>query len=330
MSELLKKISISDIEKLRLLITLGDPKEKKDICSLKKFIEQYKEFAKANRSISYYNSIELSFIHLTNYFSDERSIDSIELQEFEKFVTFLQQKAKRGYEVYFRNLRAAFNKAKDWGYICTNNLARIKLPKRQKTVPQFISSNELYIITERIELELIKDFVKTAFYTGMRLSELENLRWKNVDLNTRIITVGDESFITKSRKQRFVPICDELFELLLKRKANASKHNSSRKQATHILRIDNSLTGNSFVFKKNNGDKYTGDFFSRNFKKACIAAGINKSLHFHSLRHSFASNLAQKGISLYIIKELLGHSSIQTTEIYSHLNLETLKEAINR
>ena len=56
---------------------------------------------------------------------------------------------------------------------------------------------------------------------------------------------------------------------------------------------------------------------------------MDKSIHFHSLRHSFASNLAQQGVSLYVIKELLGHSSVSTTEIYSHLNFETLKEAIS-
>ena len=55
---------------------------------------------------------------------------------------------------------------------------------------------------------------------------------------------------------------------------------------------------------------------------------MDKGFHFHSLRHSFASNLAQQGVSLYTIKELLGHSSISTTEIYSHLNMETLREAI--
>ena len=88
-------------------------------------------------------------------------------------------------------------------------------------------------------------------------------------------------------------------------------------------------SGSSYVFCKGNGEKYTGDYFYRSFKRACIAAGMDKSIHFHTLRHSFASNLAQQGVSLYVIKELLGHSSVSTTEIYSHLNIESLKEAIS-
>ena len=73
-----------------------------------------------------------------------------------------------------------------------------------------------------------------------------------------------------------------------------------------------------------------GDHFSRKFKKACRAASVDERIHFHTLRHSFASRLAQEGVSLYVIKELLGHSSITTTEIYSHLNVESLRGAIEK
>jgi len=125
----------------------------------------------------------------------------------------------------------------------------------------------------------------------MRLGEIINLKWKNVNLATKIITVCDEEFITKGR-EKIIPV------------------------------------GNSYVFCKNNGEKFTGDYISQMFKRACKAAGMDSRIHFHTLRHSFASNLAQKGVSLYTIKELLGHSSISTTEIYSHLNIEALQKAI--
>ena len=85
-----------------------------------------------------------------------------------------------------------------------------------------------------------------------------------------------------------------------------------------------------YVFSKRNGERFTGDHFSRRFKIVCKAAGLDNSIHFHSLRHSFASNLVQHGVPLYTIKELLGHSSISTTEIYSHLNMETLRKAVGK
>ncbi|MCL5028275.1 MAG: tyrosine-type recombinase/integrase [Bacteroidetes bacterium] len=63
-------------------------------------------------------------------------------------------------------------------------------------------------------------------------------------------------------------------------------------------------------------------------KKVCRKVGMDEKVHFHSLRHSFASTLVQKGVNLYSVKELLGHSSITTTEVYSHLNMAALHEAV--
>lgn len=175
-----------------------------------------------------------------------------------------------------------------------------------------------------------------AFGTGMRLNEIVNLWWKNVNIATRIITVGDEDFTTKGRNQRYIPISDEVFEVLEVRRKMMQGAGAEGSEPL-ILSIQNPLSvspfikggeGALYVFAKSNGDPFTGDHFSKRFKRACKAAGIDKSIHFHSLRHSFASNLVQKGVSLYTIKELLGHSSITTTEIYSHLNMDSLKEAI--
>jgi site-specific recombinase XerD len=145
-----------------------------------------------------------------------------------------------------------------------------------------------------------------------------------VNLSTRIITVGDAEFTTKARNQRYIPICEEALTSILSQRER--KNDTPR-----ILRIHPSQRGelkSGFVFCKANGEAFTGDYVSKIFKKACKAAGIDKAIHFHSLRHSFASNLVQKGVSLYTIKELLGHSSISTTEVYAHLNMDSLKEAI--
>ena len=74
---------------------------------------------------------------------------------------------------------------------------------------------------------------------------------------------------------------------------------------------------------------YSTDYVSKSFKKACRAAGIEENIHFHSLRHSTASLLVQGGKSLYVVQNILGHASINTTQIYAHLQLETLREAID-
>jgi site-specific recombinase XerD len=146
----------------------------------------------------------------------------------------------------------------------------------------------------------------------MRLNELIHLSWTSISFTDKIITVGDNEFTTKGRNQRYIPISNELLKVLQRRLEERNPDSTRSK----------------FVFAKPNEQKFSGDFVSRVFKRSCIALNMDPGIHFHTLRHSFASNLAQRGVSLYIIKELLGHSSISTTEIYSHLNRDSLKAAI--
>ncbi len=71
------------------------------------------------------------------------------------------------------------------------------------------------------------------------------------------------------------------------------------------------------------------DFVSKKFKEAIRLAKLDDKIHFHTLRHSFASLLVQRGVSLYVLKELLGHEDLTTTQIYSHLQQQNLKGAVN-
>ena len=347
MQNILNNYSLEDMEKFKILFSIMPQVEQKEVVTLRVFAQEYSDFIKQNRTAAYFKSVGNSFKHLTDYFGPQKSIKSIGLKEVENFLTHLQRKVAKGNRVYYRTLKAAFNKAIDWGYISENYFKKVKLPKRQKVAPAYITSEQLAVISQQLAEgsvqraensgqraigsrqrevgsrdegnNVIRDVVISAFYTGMRLNELVNLTWKNVDLSARIITVGDESFTTKGRNQRYIPICDELFEVFTRIKT-----------PSFVLPLIKEEKINGFVFAKSNGMRWTGDYISKKFKDACKAAGIDKGIHFHSLRHSFASNLAQKGVSLYTIKELLGHSSIATTEIYSHLNMDSLKEAINK
>ncbi len=326
LNNILNQFSREDLEKLKVLLSIIPTSDQREVVTLRVFAEEYQNFIKDNRSKAYHCSVVISYQHLTEYFGLQRPVQSIGLRDAESFLAHLQRKVPKGYRVYYKTLKAAFNKAIDWGYIKENCFMKLKLPKKQQVNPAYIDEKTLEVICEKLEVEIIKEIVTLGFYTGMRLNELINLTWRNVDLGTRTITVGDENFTTKGRNQRYIPICEEAFEVIMNRKTEEVKCDTPR-----ILRIQPSQRGelqDDFVFCKANGASYTGDYISRRFKLACRKAGVDKAIHFHSLRHSFASNLAQRGVSLYTIKELLGHSSIATTEIYSHLNMDALKEAI--
>jgi site-specific recombinase XerD len=205
-----------------------------------------------------------------------------------------------------------FNRAVEWDYLRDNPFNKIKLQTRQKQNPVYVTEEQLSEILKYINIDIVRDVALVAFYTGLRLGEIVNLCCQDVNLKEGLLIIGNSYFRTKSRRQRIVPIPTRVREILTKR-------------FPKIIRKEN-----HYVFCKSNRYPYTGDFFSKKFKKAVRAAGMDERVHFHTLRHSFASSLVQKGVPLYSIKELLGHSSISCTEIYSHLNLNSLRDAISK
>jgi site-specific recombinase XerD len=144
-----------------------------------------------------------------------------------------------------------------------------------------------------------------------------NLRWKNVNIAERYIVIGDDEFTTKGRSQRTIPLCEEALKIIMNCELGIMNDASTP------------LSNREYVFAKENGMPFSGDYISKKFKKGCRLAGVSEKIHFHSLRHSFASNLVIRDVSLYKIKELMGHSSITTTEIYAHLNLKGLRDAVS-
>ncbi len=309
--QLNNQFTFEETQRFRQLINLIDKPVIGTPVTLGFFRNEYKKHIEKNRSAKYLSSISLAFNHLEKYFKTQRILSAISLKDAELFIDELKMSAPKGYRVYYRNIKAAFNKAVDWGYISANHFVKVKLEKKQRNKPEYLEIAQLSAISCRINSAVVRDAVKVAFYTGIRLGELVNMRWENVDFVNGIITIGDDVFETKARKQRFVPMNDSVVEVLRKIRNNSKKERG-------------------FIFCKSNDEAFTGDYFSRKFKSACREAGVSEKIHWHSLRHSFASNLVMKGVPLYSVKELLGHESISTTEIYAHINIEELKKAVKK
>jgi len=90
------------------------------------------------------------------------------------------------------------------------------------------------------------------------------------------------------------------------------------------------INQDEYVFYRIKGIRLEVDYISKRFKKICRKLKFNESYHFHTIRHTFASNLVQRGVDLYTVKELLGHSNITTTQIYSHLKRSNLVSAVDK
>jgi site-specific recombinase XerD len=280
--------------------------------SLSKFKTEYEQFVQTSFSKSYLRNVRSSLTQFLKYTGDMQ-LDEISLRVLEAFLLFIFSRSKHSAFLCYRNLRAAFNKAIEWDYLVDNPFRKFRFPKLPKVYPAFISEAEFVKILENVKTSLLKDVYVTLFHTGMRAGELINLKWNDVDLESRIISIRNTiEFSTKGKKDRIIPINDKLLRVMQK----------------HFPKMIN-LNKPQFVFERIPGFRLTIDYLSKHFKKAVRAAKMNDQIHLHTLRHSFASNLIQKGVSLYVIKELLGHEDFKTTQMYSHLQHQNLADAVN-
>ena len=298
------------INELKSFLKLMVSESQLDETSLSEFIREYVNLISNTRSTAYLRSIVTSFQYLLFYFGADKKLGEIATREVEKLILKLKSKTPKGYRVYFRNYLAAFNKAKEWNYVKENLFSKIKLSKLQKNKPAYIKLYELNKILDFISIPTVRIIIKTAFYTGCRLGELLNLKVMNVDLVEGIIIIGDNEFTTKGKKQRIVPISKHIINDL-------------------IQLIGGRKPCKQYLFAKSNNYPFSKDYISKTFKKACRKAGISEDIHFHSLRHSFGSLSAQANVPLISIKEIMGHSSLNTTCIYLHVNKEELKRSMN-
>lgn len=274
---------------------------------VKDFFVQYKSYVDTFKSKKYARLVQIT-IEFFNAKFENRALTELSNREIEMILITKYSFSKYSATAHYRNLRAAFNKAIEWDYISKNPLSKIKLPKIPQNIPKFINESELQMINDKAKSKYYSNIFTMAYYTGMRRSEIINLKWTEVDLNNKIIHITNTTnFNTKNKKDRFVPMHPVVFELL---------------SSLYPKRISD------YALPKSNGFPFSKDVITAQFKISARAAKLDHRIHFHSLRHSFASNLVRKGAPLIVVKELLGHEDITTTMVYSHTRRDDLVNAV--
>lgn len=199
-------------------------------------------------------------------------------------------------------LKKMFNKAIDWNYVNENPLKKVKMFSEKDSVRDRILSEEEEAQLLKKSSEHLRLIIVIALNTGMRLGEILNLQWNQVDLRNRRIRVEK----TKSGSSRSIPINDVLLEEL------------------QILRSRDGQTPCLFA-NSNTGKPLTTTKTA--FNAACRRSGI-KGLWFHDLRRTFAQRLLQNGVDIITVQNLLGHHSVVVTERYLHTNEDTMRRAV--
>ena len=215
-------------------------------------------------------------------------------------------------------LRSFFKYLKLEGLIESNPASLLEAPKTGRKLPDILTIGEIEDIISGIDLSTEqgyrnKTIIELLYGCGLRVSELTGLLISNINLQHQFLRI-----VGKGNKERLVPMGTHAI------KSVESYLDHYRKQSSVKQGFEDHLFLNRF-----------GRSISRvmvfQIIKTCVEnAGIRKNISPHTFRHSFASHLVEGGADLRVVQELLGHESILTTEIYTHLNREYLEDTIRR
>ena len=266
-----------------------------------------------NYSNNTIESYKEDLIKFRDFFKN-KSINEIDIDDLKKYVKYLNDLNLNELSIS-RSISCikSFYKYLNIEKIIDNNPSdSLYLPKVRKKLPNILSEEE---VDKLLNINLVdcfsyrnKAMLEVLYATGLRVSELINLKMENIDFESDIIrTFG------KGNKERVIPIGEYAryyLNLYLKEHRN------------QMLKHGN----NEYVFLNNHGKNMTRQGFFKIIKAIANEKDINKEISPHVLRHSFASHLLKHGADLRTIQELLGHSNVSTTQIYTHISNEELKE----
>ena len=277
-----------------------------------------------------------------NYMNIERGLSGNTTYSYrsdiEKFISFLGGKGKQGFEEVKRDdvmdflmaekdrglqprslaralvaIRMFFRFMTIEGYLRRDVTEVIESPRLWKLLPQVLSISEVELLLKQPDISTTQGLrdravLELLYASGLRASELVGLRVEDVNLQSGFVQAWG-----KGGRERIVP---------LGRKAAKAIGEYLEKSRPLLLKKKNS----PHLFISRLGKHFTRGWLWCLMKKYITQAGIKKKVSPHTLRHSFATHILSRGADLRVIQELLGHSNIGTTQIYTHVDRERLKE----
>ncbi len=283
----------------------------------------YKNYLKLERGLSdnTISSYALDIYKLKNYIEDNHitvtpiTISKTEIKDFIYYSA--KQLNARSQSRLISGLKGFFNYLVFENLRETNPLDTIDSPKIGRKIPDTLSEVEINKLIDAIDLshpqgERNRAIIELLYSCGLRVSELINLKISDLFFDEGFINVTG-----KGDKQRFVPIVDD-----------TKKYINIYKDQIRILTKINPKD-QDILFLNRRGNQLTRAMIFTIVKKLAVKINLNKSISPHTFRHSFATHLLENGADLRAIQLMLGHESITTTEIYTHLDRSHLTQVIN-
>ena len=245
-----------------------------------------------------------------------KNIAYLKREDIQEYLRKLVNKKARTKAHYLTVFNSFYSFLVKENIIAINPCENIKMPKLEKKLPEYLSVEEvdklLDIKTNTAYEKRNKAMLEMLYGTGVRISELINLTMSNIFLEDKMIKV-----FGKGSKERIIPINTYALDCLV---------DYLQFGRSALLGTKNS----EYVFISSRRTKITRQAFFKIIKKVCEEAGIKKNISPHILRHSFAAHLLHNGADLRSVQELLGHSDISTTQIYTHLTNEKLESEYDK
>ncbi len=288
------------------------------------YINGFKSYLMLERALSE-NSVEaylrdvnklVEFLEIKSYDLSPMEVKLAQLEEFILWINGLGLEARSQSRI-ISGLKAFYKYLLVEDLMDTVPTELLEGPRLGQKIPDVLSYEEIQKMLDSIDLSEShgvrnRAMLETLYASGLRVSELINLKLTNVYFEIGLIRV-----IGKGNKERLVPIGED-----------AIKHIQLYIEGVRRSQMNIHPDAGNIVFLNRRGKKLTREMVFMIVKAAAHSAGIEKKVNPHTFRHSFATHLIEGGADLRAVQEMLGHESIITTEIYTHLDTDYLREAI--
>ena len=286
---------------------------------LNKILSKYFDYLES-KSLSD-NTVKNYFRDLIDYFiylklNDLSPTKSIEPKYIRKMLSFLIDKgfSKVSISRKISAIKSYITFLEKFNYSKNNYSELISIPKKSKSLPKVMTKKEVSQLIKHVEMNTKKNLrddalIELLYSTGLRVSEVANLKLKDINLKKSEIKI-----LGKGNKERIVIFNNKSKEKIIRYLKNDKRYISIKTEALFQNKFKEALSTRSI---------------QRILKKYLNFSGINSKYSTHTLRHTFATHLLEGGADIKVIQQLMGHSSPETTKIYTHVSSSTLKNVYN-
>lgn len=281
---------------------------------MERYIEKFLRYLEIEKNASKHTLLNYK-LDLDNFkkFLDTKTLQQVDYLEIRKYLAFLKQINLKSRTVarHLSCLKSFFHFLTKEGYAKINPAQALSNPKLEKKLPIFLSEEEVTKLIESPGLETpagLRDraILETLYSTGIRVSELTALNFDSIDFISGIVKV-----LGKGKKERLVPIGDKAIRAI----------------RNYLDKRNNQST---ILFLNKNNRRLSDRGIRLILDKYIHLISLREKISPHVLRHTFATHLLNHGADLRSVQELLGHASLSTTQIYTHVTTQRLKDVYNQ